>query len=71
MYENVNPAVIKSILSKMTQDELLREIEFINCQIIKLDFGSKKAMYIRLLQFIEHHIPFAKRTRKSSINLFR
>jgi hypothetical protein len=71
MYENVNPAVIKSILSKMTQDELLREIEFINCQIIKLDFGSKKAMYIRLLQFIEHHIPFAKKTRKSLINLFR
>ncbi len=71
MYENVNPAVIKSILSKMTQDELFQEIEFIENQIIKLDFGSKKAMYIRLLQFIEHHIPFAKKTRKSQVNLYR
>jgi hypothetical protein len=71
MYDNVNPAVIKSILLKMTQDELIQEIEFINNQITKQDFGTKKAMYIRLLQFIEHHLPFARKTRKSQINLFR
>ena len=72
MYENVNPAVIKSILLNMTKDELLIEIEFIKHQITKLDFGTKRAMYKRLLHFIEHHIPFAKKSRRTyQLNLFK
>ena len=51
MYENLNPAVIKSILSTMPKKELVRHIAYIRSQVQALPFGNRRSMFLRLHHF--------------------
>ena len=51
MYNRTNPAVIKMKLFNMTKDELKKEIEFIKTEAIRLEYGTKRTMFIKLYRF--------------------
>lgn len=51
MYKNVNPAVIKMKLMRMSKNELASEMELIKQQAIQSEFGTKRAMFIKLYRF--------------------
>jgi hypothetical protein len=61
MYKRTNPAIIKSILFRMNQIELIEEIQYIKTQIERLQPGNKKRMFIKLYQFAVNHYPNAKK----------
>ncbi len=51
MYEKTNPAVIKSILARMSKDELTRHVEYIRKQAHELPLGNRRSMFVRLYGF--------------------
>lgn len=57
MYNRTNPAVIKSILFRLSKNELIVEIEYIRTQIIELEPGNKRSMFLRLYVFAMGQIP--------------
>jgi hypothetical protein len=61
MYKRTNPAIIKSILLRMNQIELIEEIQYIKTQIESLQPGNRKRMFIKLYQFAVNHYPNAKK----------
>lgn len=62
MYNRTNPAVIKSILLRLTKNELIQEIQFMRSQIEELEASNKRNMFISLQDFALNHLPFAKTT---------
>lgn len=54
MYNSVNPAVIKSILSRMSADDLQIEIDYMEARIEILEEGNKLTMFERLLKFAKN-----------------
>ncbi|MBI1836206.1 MAG: hypothetical protein HYR91_02965 [Flavobacteriia bacterium] len=62
MYNRTNPAVIKSILLRLTKNELIQEIQFMRSQIEELEASNKRNMFISLQGFALNHLPFAKTT---------
>ena len=51
MYNRTNPAVIKSILSKLPKAELIKQIEFMKTQIQELEPSNKRTMFLNLYHF--------------------
>ena len=62
MYNRTNPAVIKSILLRLTKSELLDEIEIIKTKIIELEASNKRTMLMKLYVFAQDIFPNAKTT---------
>ena len=62
MYNRTNPAVIKSILLRLTKNELIQEIQFMRFQIEELEASYRRNMFINLQDFALNHLPFAKAT---------
>lgn len=50
-FNHLNPAVIKSIMLKMSKHELDEVAGFIKQQLIELDPGNKRNMYLKLYQW--------------------
>ena len=63
MYNRTNPAVIKSILLRLTRNELLQEVQFMCSQIDELEASNRRNMFINLQYFALNHLPFAKTTK--------
>ena len=63
MYNRTNPAVIKSILLRLTKNELIQEIQFMRSQIEELEASNKRNMFISLQDFALNHLPLAKATK--------
>ena len=47
-FNHLNPAVLRSIMLKMNQKELIECISFIKEQALKLPAGPERDMYVRL-----------------------
>jgi len=51
MYSTVNPAVAKSIMKRMNQEELNTELAFFEVELKKVQEGNYKNMLLRLQEF--------------------
>lgn len=50
-FNHLNPAIIKSVMLKMNQEELRECISFIKEQALKLPIGSERDRYIRIFSW--------------------
>ncbi len=65
MYRRTNPAVIKSILLRLTKNELLEEIQIIESTIDELEPGNRRTMFLNLHVFALSHYPNAKQSSRN------
>ena len=56
MYEVVNPAVAKSIMSRMNSLQLRTEIAFFEIELEKIEGGNLRKMYLNLRAFAQRRL---------------
>tara|TARA_A100000171_G_C2139555_1_gene153639 strand:+ start:1486 stop:1701 length:216 start_codon:yes stop_codon:yes gene_type:complete len=62
-FNNMNPSVITSVLSRMNQQEFEECMEFIKSKALELPEGNKRRMYVRLFAWClaRHSKTFTKK----------
>ena len=50
-FNHLNPAVIKNIILRMNEAELIEVTKFIKNKALTLPIGTKRNMYVRLFAF--------------------
>lgn len=56
MYNIINPAVAKSIMLRMSKQQLYAEIAFFELELKDLQAGNKRSMFLRLRAFAQNRI---------------
>jgi len=67
LFNHLNPSVIKSIIPKMNEEELLECLLFIRNQARDLPIGLKREMYINLYRWISSKYPDVIQRNKPSL----
>jgi len=67
-FNHLNPAVIKSSMLKMNEQEFLDCFEFIKAQAMELPNSSKRVMYVNLYHWCQ--LLYQKRFKKNKPSLF-
>ena len=56
MYNVINPAVAKSIMSRMNKEQLNTEIAFFEIELENLNQGSLRKMYLKLRNYAQRRL---------------
>ena len=56
MYNVINPAVAKSIMSRMNKEQLNTEIAFFEIELENLNQGSLRQMYLKLRDYAQRRL---------------